>query len=496
MHSTVRDEQVVGVVVERRARVRRDPVLDPPRAQRERVAHDDPARRHLPRGDQRVGARLVRARGGHVGGERAEPEMTRLPVQQRAEHARRVEARDAQPADPAVRRDERTRVAVRQERVVGDRRERRRRRGALRPLGRVGGGGHRRIVGTCRGASSPVPDDGGPCSGWCDAAMHASGTQRRRRRFDGCAAVTLAAGELEATFVPERGMVGVSLRHAGEELLDRQAGLSAYVEPRRGHGHPVPAPVGEPAGRLLLFAPRARRAAAARSAARPLRRARAPDPRPPRRHPLLGRGRARCATAAARALRAALDFAAHPELMAAFPFPHEVLLEAALTAEPPDDHHARPRRRAAHRCRSASASTRTCGCPAPIAPAGSVALPARRHLLLDDRGVPTGETEERPAARVRAGGPPLRRRLRPAPRRRRVLGVRTAGGRSRVTFERGYPVGQVFAPAGSPFICFEPMTAPTNALRSGAGLRRVTPGPRLHARCSRSRCASGFIRNG
>jgi aldose 1-epimerase len=34
----------------------------------------------------------------------------------------------------------------------------------------------------------------------------------------------------------------------------------------------------------------------------------------------------------------------------------------------------------------------------------------------------------------------------------------------------------VFSPPGAPFICFEPMTAPTNALCSGAGLRHVAPG--------------------
>jgi galactose mutarotase-like enzyme len=41
---------------------------------------------------------------------------------------------------------------------------------------------------------------------------------------------------------------------------------------------------------------------------------------------------------------------------------------------------------------------------------------------------------------------------------------------------RGFPVAQVFSPPGAPFVCFEPMTAPTDALRSGMGLRRVAPG--------------------
>jgi galactose mutarotase-like enzyme len=39
----------------------------------------------------------------------------------------------------------------------------------------------------------------------------------------------------------------------------------------------------------------------------------------------------------------------------------------------------------------------------------------------------------------------------------------------------------VFAPAGRPFVCFEPMTAPTNALSSGRGLRWVMPGDQFTA---------------
>ena len=70
------------------------------------------------------------------------------------------------------------------------------------------------------------------------------------------------------------------------------------------------------------------------------------------------------------------------------------------------------------------------------------------------------------------------------------------GGRTlTVTFERGYPVGQVFAPAGSQFICFEPMTAPTNALRSGVGLRRVMPGREFTAVFSIA-VRDGFIQKG
>ena len=127
-------QHVVGVVVGRRPGVRGDRVLPLPRAHGQRVPDQDPAGRRLPRGGHDVRAGLVRPRGRMAHPERPEPEVAGLPVEQRAEHAGRVEARDAQPADPPVRRDQRAGVAVGQERVVGDRRERRGRGRALRPL--------------------------------------------------------------------------------------------------------------------------------------------------------------------------------------------------------------------------------------------------------------------------------------------------------------------------------------------------------------------------
>jgi galactose mutarotase-like enzyme len=43
----------------------------------------------------------------------------------------------------------------------------------------------------------------------------------------------------------------------------------------------------------------------------------------------------------------------------------------------------------------------------------------------------------------------------------------------------------VYAPAGQEFICFEPMTAPTDALaRGGRDLPRVEPGSEFTARFS------------
>jgi galactose mutarotase-like enzyme len=36
-----------------------------------------------------------------------------------------------------------------------------------------------------------------------------------------------------------------------------------------------------------------------------------------------------------------------------------------------------------------------------------------------------------------------------------------------VTFEKGYPAAQIFAPSSADVVCVEPMAAPTDALRRG-----------------------------
>jgi galactose mutarotase-like enzyme len=179
--------------------------------------------------------------------------------------------------------------------------------------------------------------------------------------------------------------------------------------------------------------------------------------------------------------------------MAAFPFPHEVLLEAVLTAD---------------RLTITTRVRPTGGAPVPISfgfhpylrlPGADrttwrIALPARRHLMLDDRGVPTGAGEELPAREFELADRHFDDgydRLPDGAEFSVSDGKRTIT----VTFERGFPVGQVFAPPGSQFICFEPMTAPANALRSGTGLRRAIPGREFLASFSIA-VRDGFIRKG
>jgi galactose mutarotase-like enzyme len=56
-----------------------------------------------------------------------------------------------------------------------------------------------------------------------------------------------------------------------------------------------------------------------------------------------------------------------------------------------------------------------------------------------------------------------------------VFAVSGGGRRVEVHFARGYSAAQIFAPPAEDVVCFEPMTAPTDALRRG-GYRSALPG--------------------
>ena len=118
-------QDVLGVVVGRRAAVRvRALAVVAPRPDEQHVADDEPAGLRAPRRLEDVRPRQVAPPRRHdrVGGR--EREHARVAVEHRAEDARAVHPRQAHPLDVAAGRDERRRLAVRQEPVLGDRRER------------------------------------------------------------------------------------------------------------------------------------------------------------------------------------------------------------------------------------------------------------------------------------------------------------------------------------------------------------------------------------
>jgi aldose 1-epimerase len=293
-------------------------------------------------------------------------------------------------------------------------------------------------------------------------------------QLEGTETVTLSAGALQAEFAPALGMAGVSLRHQGDELLDRQAGLLTYA--RTGAVMGVP----------LLY-PWANRLAG-HDYTLEGREVRLPSG-PPLVHceehglPIHGLLHAsphwRLTSRDRTRIRATLDFGAHAELLAAFPFPHTLEIEASLSPE---------------RLRIATTVTPTSATAVPIAfgfhpylrlpgvprAAWQVTLPPRRDLVLDERGIPTGAGRRRPATRFELGGRSFDDGY-DGLSSRSTFCVAGAGRTIAVELEAGYPSAQVFSPPGRDFICFEPMTAPTNALRSGTGLRRVQPGDTFRA---------------
>jgi galactose mutarotase-like enzyme len=287
--------------------------------------------------------------------------------------------------------------------------------------------------------------------------------------IEGFETVTLSSGSLEAEFAPALGMAGVALRHRGEELLDRRAGLLAYARTGAVMGVPLLYPwANRLAGHEYLLDGRDIRL----------------PPGPPLVHceehglpihGLLHASRHWRLTAHDRSRVAAeLAFCARPELLAAFPFPHVLAIEATLSAE-------RLRITTTIRPTSAAAVPIAFGfhpylrLPGVPRAAWQVMLPPRRQLVLDARGIPAGTGARRPATRFALAGRGFDDGY-DGLASRSAFSVAGGGRTLAVELESGYPAAQVFSPAGAPFICFEPMTAPANALRSGSGLRRVEPG--------------------
>jgi galactose mutarotase-like enzyme len=297
---------------------------------------------------------------------------------------------------------------------------------------------------------------------------------------DGIEALILSSGGeggIEARFAPGAGMVGCALIHRGEQLLGTRDGLGAYVERHSTMGIPLLAPW---ANRLeaLEFELAGRRVSL--------------DPGSPRLkldgsglpiHGLLTAARgwrvtAHEADSGGARLTAELAFE-EPELVEAFPFPHRLELAAEL--------------RDSTLTIALTATAGEAGLPIafgfhpylqlPGLPRAEweVSAPVEEHLPLDERGLPTGERQPADVA----PGPLGDRRFDDAFTADTSMPFVLAGGGRRIELAllRGYPFCQLYAPGGE-LLAFEPMTAPTNALVSGDGLRVIAAGTSFEARFS------------
>jgi galactose mutarotase-like enzyme len=295
---------------------------------------------------------------------------------------------------------------------------------------------------------------------------------------DGFAARTLVSpdGTLEGTFVVGAGMVGSSLRHDGAELLDARGGVARYARAGSTMGIPLLHPW---ANRLDGFRYTVGDVVVGLDASSGVLHL--DEHGLPIHGLLLGRSRftvvGEDASAEHARLQTRLRFSPDPVLLAAFPFPHDIVLAVTLrddalvveTTLTPTGDIAVPVAFGFHPYLTLPGVPRT---------AWQVELPVRERIVLDQRMLPTGARE--PVA-IPAG--PLGDRSYDdafaAPDRFALAG---GGRRVEMEFVRGYPVAQVFSPPGAAFICFEPMTAPANVLvRGGPDLRLVEPGARFDA---------------
>ncbi len=288
-------------------------------------------------------------------------------------------------------------------------------------------------------------------------------------RFRGQPAMRVTAGDLAATFLPALGMTGVSLHCCGREHLALPGGLAAL---RSGStlGLPLLAPW---ANRL------ARRSYRAAGVDVDL------DGLPlgtdgnglPIHGVLVGRPGWRVGRHTARADRAGFRAALDVDTPA-FPFPHRI--ELAVTARErrlsiettivPTGSRAVPIAFGWHPYLRLPGTPRRRWC---------LRLPARAHLALDSRGIPTGGEQAEGAEADPIGGRTFDDLYRLG--RRRDLALVAGDVAISMRAGAGYPYAQVWVPAGRPFAALEPMTAATNSLVEGTA-PLAAPGDSYSAR--------------
>ena len=307
-----------------------------------------------------------------------------------------------------------------------------------------------------------------PRSG-CDGTMDLRGGTTQAL----CSPRKLASGEIEAVFLPARGMLCASLRHRGEEMLRCVENLEQVAARGSMAGVPLMHPW---ANRLSGF----RYRAAGQDVVL--------DPASPLLHfdqnglpihgvpwPLLAW---ELTKATGTRLVARLDWNRR-ELLDVFPFEHTMEMTVAidtlgLTIETeliagnqgpvPVSFGFHP----------------YIGVPGLARDEWRLKLPAMRRLMLDSEGIPTGKQTVCPSLGVPLAGLDFDDGF-ALESRGASLGISGAGRRISIDLLAGYRYVQVYAPRGQAYIALEPMTAPTNALISGNGLNIVTATGRFHA---------------
>jgi len=286
-------------------------------------------------------------------------------------------------------------------------------------------------------------------------------------------ALTLVAGDLQAVFLPDHGMLGASLRHKGVEILRRVEDLEAAAA--RGSTAGIP-----------LLHPWANRLSKPQYSV--LGKQVVLDKTSPLLHldehglPMHGVPWSLISWVVTEArqdfVAARLDWS-DSKLLALFPFRHRVefatiLRPESLTIETtliPSGESPVPVSFGFHPY---------FGLPELSRSKWHLELPPMSRLVLDKRGIPTGDEEifdgfnaELDENSFDDGFALIEEQT--------TFSLAGAARKISVDLLENYRYAQVFAPKDKDYIALEPMTAPTSALTSGHGLRLVSSGERFRA---------------
>jgi aldose 1-epimerase len=276
------------------------------------------------------------------------------------------------------------------------------------------------------------------------------------------------SSRVAAQFVPDAGMIGTSLTDAGVELLGQRRGLDAYLSAGKTMGIPLLYPWANRLGANTYTAEDVT------VTLQPGENGVRPDPAGLPIHGVLAAYSGwRAITESADELTAELDFGADARLLASFPYPHRLTMTVRL----------------AERTLTVRTTVTATGDRAVPLCFGYhpylqlpdvdraewvIETPTLRHLSLNERGLPTGRTARQSAGSQRLGDNTFDDAYDEVDDGA-VFAVMGGGRRLEVHFDRGYSAAQIFAPPGEAVVCFEPMAAPTDALRRG-GYRCARPG--------------------
>ncbi|WP_166908518.1 aldose 1-epimerase [Mycobacterium sp. DL440] len=282
--------------------------------------------------------------------------------------------------------------------------------------------------------------------------------------------VTLSdpSSSLTATYVPGAGMVCTSLADGGVEYLGQRRGLQAYLTDGKTMGIPILYPWAN-----RLGANEYRVADTVVDVTPGANGVRGDAHGAPIHGVLAANPDWQLSAQSENTLVASLDWDTDPRLLATFPFPHRLTmavtladrtLTVATTVTPTARQHV-------PLCYGYHPYVTIPGVPRED---WQLQTPAMRHLLVDDRGLPTQASEEWPAGAKRLGSTELDDGFDDVGEGA-VFTLTGGAQRVEVSFGQGYSAAQLFAPLSDSVVGIEPMAAPTDALRRG-NYKMAAPG--------------------